>query len=108
MGAVWCPEERDEDDDPVERALSDYQMAFEEAGDTQAASALEEALDLVRGLPTRPPEDYAPDDDWDREWEWHADREWESHAGGAGAERGRSSLAPLPKPSRSIFDDIDR
>jgi hypothetical protein len=100
VGEDWCPDERDEDEDPVERALLAYQMAFEEAGDTEAASALEEALDIFRELPTRQPEGYAPYDDWEREWEWHA--------GGAGAELRRSSLAPLPKPSRSIFDDIDR
>jgi hypothetical protein len=99
MGEGWCPDERDEDD-PVERALLDYKMAFEDAGDTQAASALEEALDLFRELPTRPAEGYAPDKDWGPEQDWDA--------GDSGYERRHSSLVQPPKPSRSIFDDIDR
>ena len=82
------PEERAEDDDPVESSLSDYRRAF---GDAEAGSVFAEALDAFRGLPIRSLEDYDPDDDWYNRSTTY-----------------RGPLAPQPETGRSIFDDINR
>jgi hypothetical protein len=94
----WFGDER-EDNDPVEHALYSYQTAFEDAGDTEAASALTEAINFFLDLPVRS-SGYEPDEDW------HPD--WEPRAEGSGYERRQSSLALPARPGRSIFDDIDR
>jgi hypothetical protein len=98
-GEYWFfPDERD-DDDPTERALFDYQRAFQEAGDTDAATEFEIASDAYRELPIRSRQDFEPDEDWHREEE-------ERYVS-QGHEPRQNSLVPPPKPSRSIFDDVD-
>ena len=97
-GDYWFADAREEDD-PVERALLDYQRAFEDAGDPDVTYSIELALDVFRDVPTRS-SDYDPDGYWDPEWEERAEDD--------GYERRQSSLALPPTPGRSIFDDIDR
>ena len=87
------PGERLEDEDPFERALYDYQQAFEEAGDPQTAAAFAAVLDACLEQPIASP------DDWQPEWDDDPERRYVGNAG---------SLAPRPVPGRSIFDDIDR
>jgi hypothetical protein len=58
------PAEREEHEDPFERALYDYQQAFEEAGDAQTAAAFAAALEAFLEQPITSPDDWQPD--WDQ------------------------------------------
>jgi hypothetical protein len=79
-------DERDENYDPVEDALSGYKTAFEDEGDIRAARAFTRALELHSQLPAREYEDYTPR--------------------GSGP-LSHDRLAPSHRTGRSIFDDID-
>lgn len=83
---VWGSLERYRDDDSVERALIDYQMAFESENDLETGAKFSAALEMYRQRPVQSRED---DSYWDRN------------------PLTGTRLAPPPDADRSIFDDVD-